>query len=160
MLLTQGVLLGSDSLYSEFRFGFLIFVYPWKSLLDAPASQLLPVHVTPTREMHPVKLHGVASAASPAYVRLSWDSRETLEGHASSITRGEIPPAAHSINDPLPMNALRLPAAGRLESTIDTDTSTRTRPIDGAGEGTRTLNLRITNPVLYQLSYASAHGTG
>ena len=25
----------------------------------------------------------------------------------------------------------------------------------GAGEGTRTLNLRITNPVLYQLSYAS-----
>ena len=26
---------------------------------------------------------------------------------------------------------------------------------DGAGEGTRTLNLRITNPVLYQLSYAS-----
>lgn len=27
--------------------------------------------------------------------------------------------------------------------------------MDGAGEGTRTLNLRITNPVLYQLSYAS-----
>jgi hypothetical protein len=26
---------------------------------------------------------------------------------------------------------------------------------NGAGEGTRTLNLRITNPVLYQLSYAS-----
>ena len=25
----------------------------------------------------------------------------------------------------------------------------------GAGEGTRTLNLRITNPMLYQLSYAS-----
>lgn len=25
----------------------------------------------------------------------------------------------------------------------------------GAGEGTRTLNLRITNPPLYQLSYAS-----
>lgn len=28
-------------------------------------------------------------------------------------------------------------------------------PCAGAGEGTRTLNLRITNPMLYQLSYAS-----
>ena len=27
--------------------------------------------------------------------------------------------------------------------------------LGGAGEGTRTLNLRITNPMLYQLSYAS-----
>ena len=31
---------------------------------------------------------------------------------------------------------------------------------DGAGEGTRTLNLRITNPVLYQLSYASMETNG
>ncbi len=33
-------------------------------------------------------------------------------------------------------------------------------PSDGAGEGTRTLNLRITNPVLYQLSYASDERNG
>lgn len=30
----------------------------------------------------------------------------------------------------------------------------------GAGEGTRTLNLRITNPMLYHLSYASLEKRG
>jgi hypothetical protein len=30
----------------------------------------------------------------------------------------------------------------------------------GAGEGTRTLNPRITNPMLYQLSYASHEKRG
>ena len=35
-----------------------------------------------------------------------------------------------------------------------------TTPTFGAGEGTRTLNLRITNPLLYQLSYASPAAVG
>ena len=34
------------------------------------------------------------------------------------------------------------------------------RPALGAGEGTRTLNPRITNPMLYQLSYASHEKRG
>lgn len=33
-------------------------------------------------------------------------------------------------------------------------------PRTGAGEGTRTLNPRITNPMLYQLSYASDEKRG
>jgi hypothetical protein len=36
----------------------------------------------------------------------------------------------------------------------------RTCHANGAGEGTRTHNRRITNPVLYQLSYASVETGG
>ena len=38
-------------------------------------------------------------------------------------------------------------------------TAHRLLELSGAGDGTRTRNLRITNPLLYQLSYASLRGT-
>ena len=44
----------------------------------------------------------------------------------------------------------------RFDSQLDRNPTYLHSLSAGAGEGTRTLNLRITNPMLYQLSYASA----
>ena len=63
---------------------------------------------------------------------------------ATPATWGTIPNALH----PLPPG---LPVAGAARTGAPRS-DTRSA---GAGEGTRTRNLRITNPPLYQLSYAS-----
>ncbi len=49
-------------------------------------------------------------------------------------------------------------ASATIPSRIFCWSAFLTPPTFGAGEGTRTLNLRITNPLLYQLSYASPSG--
>ena len=76
-----------------------------------------------------------------------------------AITGGHLGLDQFVVFQSLATNLVLAPLAGYEQAAFSPQRRNRGTEADGAGDGTRTRNLLITNQLLYQLSYAGNSGT-